>query len=55
MVLDDGTAALRFGFFNRLRLTAAASSQQCIMWWWKQQPPHYYKGWDDKAALSSTV
>ena len=54
MVLDDGTAALRFGFFNRLRLTAAASSQQCIMWW-KQQQPDYYKGWDDEAPLSSTV
>ena len=54
MVLDDGTAALRFGFFNRLRLTAAASSQQCIMWW-KQQQPHYYEGWYDEAALSSTV
>ena len=54
MVLDDGTAALRFGFFNRLRLTAAASSQQCIMWW-KQQQPDYYEGWDDEAPLSSTV
>ena len=54
MVLDDGTAALRFGFFNRLRLTAAASSQQCIMWW-KQQQPHYYEGWYDEAPLSSTV